>query len=77
MEIFIQMMSHPQENFGFKCQLNKSNRLDTRRDYSNDAPSPKKSWFQILVKSVEPFGYKKRLCRAYTLLCKLNYGNYK
>ena len=30
--------------------------------YSNDASSPKKSWFQILVKLVQTFGYKKRLC---------------
>ncbi len=29
--------------------------------YSNDASSPKISWFQILFKSVKPFGYKKRL----------------
>ncbi len=29
--------------------------------YSNDASSPKKSWFQISVKSVEPFWCKKRL----------------
>ncbi len=29
--------------------------------YSKDTPSPKKSWFQISVKSVKPFGYKKRL----------------
>ena len=29
--------------------------------YSNDASSPKKSWFQISVKSVKPFRYKKRL----------------
>ena len=29
--------------------------------YSNDASSPKKSWFQISVKSVNPSGYKKRL----------------
>ena len=29
--------------------------------YSNDASSPKKSWFQIPVKSVKPFGHKKRL----------------
>ncbi len=30
--------------------------------YSNDASAPKKSWFQISVKSVKRFGYKKRLC---------------
>ena len=30
--------------------------------YSNDASSPKKSWFQISVKSVKRFGYKKILC---------------
>ena len=30
--------------------------------YSNDALSPKKSWFQISVKAVKPFGCKKRLC---------------
>ncbi len=29
--------------------------------YSNDASSAKKSWFQSSVKSVKPFGYKKRL----------------
>ncbi len=29
--------------------------------YSNDASSPKKSWFQISVKSVKLFGCKKRL----------------
>ncbi len=29
--------------------------------YSNDASSPKISWFQISFKSVEPFGHKKRL----------------
>ncbi len=29
--------------------------------YSNDASSPKVSWFQISFKSVEPFGHKKRL----------------
>ena len=29
--------------------------------YSNDASSPKKSWFKISVKSVKPFGHKKRL----------------
>ena len=29
--------------------------------YSNDASSYKKSWFQISVKSVKPFGHKKRL----------------
>ena len=27
----------------------------------NDAPSPKKSWLQISVKLVKPFGYAKRL----------------
>ena len=41
--------------------------------YSNDASSPKKSWFQ------KPFGYMKRLhiiiAIDYNLLCiKLNYG---
>ncbi len=30
--------------------------------YSNDAPSPKKSWFKLSFKSVIPFGYNKRLC---------------
>ncbi len=30
--------------------------------YSNDASPPKKSWFQISVKSVKQFGYVKRLC---------------
>ncbi len=30
--------------------------------YSNDASSTKKTWFQIFVKSVKPFGYKKRVC---------------
>ncbi len=30
--------------------------------YSNDASSPKKSWFQIPFQSVKPFGCKKRLC---------------
>ena len=30
--------------------------------YSNDvSSSPKISWFQISVKSVEPFGHKKKL----------------
>ena len=29
--------------------------------YSNDASLPKKSWFQISVKSVKPFGRMKRL----------------
>ncbi len=29
--------------------------------YSNDSSSPKKPWFQISVKCVQPFGYKKRL----------------
>ncbi len=29
--------------------------------YSNDASLPKKSCFKISVKSVQPFGYKKRL----------------
>ncbi len=29
--------------------------------YSDDVPSPKKSWFKISVKSVKPFGYTKRL----------------
>ena len=29
--------------------------------YSNDASSPKISWFQISFKSVKPFGHKKRL----------------
>ncbi len=29
--------------------------------YSNDESSPKKSWFQISVKSVKPFWYMKRL----------------
>ncbi len=29
--------------------------------YSNDASSPKISWFQISFKSVKPFGQKKRL----------------
>ncbi len=29
--------------------------------YSNDAPSPKISWVQISLKSVKPFGHKKRL----------------
>ncbi len=29
--------------------------------YSNDASSPKISWFQISFKSVQPFGHKKRL----------------
>ena len=29
--------------------------------YSNDASSPKLSWFQISFKSVKPFGHKKRL----------------
>ncbi len=28
--------------------------------YSNDASSPKISWFQISFKSVKPFGHKKR-----------------
>ncbi len=46
--------------------------------YSNDASPPKKSWFQISVKSVKRFGYKKRLCILQlpinTLLCKPNYG---
>ena len=43
--------------------------------YSNDASSTKKSWFQILVKSVKLFGYKKTyFAVAYTLLCKFNYG---
>ncbi len=31
-------------------------------NYSNDASSPKKSWFQISVKSVKPFWHKKRWC---------------
>ena len=30
--------------------------------YSNDASPPNKSWFQIWLKSVKQFGYKKRLC---------------
>ncbi len=30
--------------------------------YSNDASPPKKCWFQISVKSVKWFRYKKRLC---------------
>ncbi len=30
--------------------------------YSNDASPLKKSWFQISVKSVKRFGYKKRWC---------------
>ncbi len=30
--------------------------------YSNDASSPRISWFQISLKSVKPFGHKKRLC---------------
>ncbi len=30
--------------------------------YSNNTSPPEKSWFQISVKSVEWFGYKKRLC---------------
>ena len=48
--------------------------------YSNDASSPKISWFQISFKSVKPFGHKKRLrilqlpILPYTLLCKFNYG---
>ncbi len=29
--------------------------------YSIDGSSPKKSWFQISVKWVKPFGHKKRL----------------
>ncbi len=29
--------------------------------YSNDASSPKMSWFQISFKSVKPFGHNKRL----------------
>ncbi len=29
--------------------------------YSNDASSPKISWFKISFKSVKPFGHKKRL----------------
>ncbi len=29
--------------------------------YSNDASSPKVSWFQISFQSVKPFGHKKRL----------------
>ncbi len=29
--------------------------------YSNDASSPKITWFQKLLKSVKPFGHKKRL----------------
>ncbi len=29
--------------------------------YSNDASSPKISWFQISLKSLRPFGHKKRL----------------
>ncbi len=29
--------------------------------YSNDASSPKKSWFQIPVKSIKPIGCKKRM----------------
>ncbi len=46
--------------------------------YSNDASSPKISWFQISFKSVQPFGHKQKeikyFAMAYTLLCKLNYG---
>ncbi len=48
--------------------------------YSNDASSPKRSLFQISVKSVQPFEYKKEITYftiAYTfILCKLNYGNH-
>ncbi len=29
--------------------------------YSNDVLSTKKSWFQISIKSIEPFGHMKRL----------------
>ena len=45
--------------------------------YLNDATSPKKSWYQISVKTVKPFRNARRLCiieAAYTLVCKLNYG---
>ena len=36
--------------------------------YSNNASSPKKSWFQISGKSLKPFGYKKNtyFATAYT-----------
>ena len=41
--------------------------------YLNGAPSPKKSWFKISVKSVEPFRYEKRLLilQLPTLPCEL------
>ena len=45
--------------------------------YWNDAPPPKKSWFQISVQLVKRFGYGKRICilqLPITLLCKPNYG---
>ena len=29
--------------------------------YSNDASSPKKSWFQISIKSIKPFGHMTKL----------------
>ena len=48
--------------------------------YSKDASPPKKTWFQISVKSVLRFRYEKRLCILqlpiipYCALCKPNYG---
>ena len=45
--------------------------------YSNDASSPKKSWYQMSVKLIEPFLMQEEIsyfATAYTLMCKLNYG---